>query len=214
MWCSEYLDAIQGGGWGVFIASNHFLAIGWVCCRWAHRIVRWCTGQVLFTVRCTPRQRSVGVWSVLTAGTLCPIAAPHSLVPHRTCPVCSEFLLWLLTCIVPFCSRQLALGYRCSIGSPDMSGAHWTVRWIIAERALRKTREWLVRLVLGLVHCTLSGAPLAAHSQVLCSKFIWVPVGGLLRCRRSHKKKHLRKIDTKLKLSIRELRSTFPNAPT
>jgi hypothetical protein len=35
-----------------------------------------------------------------------------------------------------------------------------------------KTREWHVRLVLGLVHRTLSGAPLAAHSQVLCSKFI------------------------------------------
>jgi hypothetical protein len=39
-------------------------------------------------------------------------------------------------------------------------------------------------------------------------------VGGLLRRRRSHKKKHLRKIDTKPKLSIRRLRSTFPKAPT
>jgi hypothetical protein len=39
-------------------------------------------------------------------------------------------------------------------------------------------------------------------------------VGGLLRRRRSHKKKHLRKIDTKLKLSIGELQCTFPNAPT
>jgi hypothetical protein len=39
-------------------------------------------------------------------------------------------------------------------------------------------------------------------------------VGGLLRHRRSHKKKHLRKIDTKPKLSIRRLRSTFPKAPT
>jgi hypothetical protein len=40
------------------------------------------------------------------------------------------------------------------------------------------------------------------------------PVGGLLRRRRSHKKKHLRKIDTKPKLSIRELRSVLPDAPT
>jgi hypothetical protein len=39
-------------------------------------------------------------------------------------------------------------------------------------------------------------------------------VGGLLRRRRSHKKKHLRKIDTKPKLSIRELRSIFADAPT
>jgi hypothetical protein len=39
-------------------------------------------------------------------------------------------------------------------------------------------------------------------------------VGGLLRRRRSHKKKHLRKIDTKPKVSIKRLRSIFPNAPT
>jgi hypothetical protein len=37
-------------------------------------------------------------------------------------------------------------------------------------------------------------------------------VGGLLRRRRSHKKKHLRKNGTKPKLSIKGLRSTFPNA--
>jgi hypothetical protein len=29
MWSSEYLDAIEGGGWGVFIASNHFLVVGY-----------------------------------------------------------------------------------------------------------------------------------------------------------------------------------------
>jgi hypothetical protein len=30
---SENLDAIEGGGWGggVFIASNHFLAVGYFC---------------------------------------------------------------------------------------------------------------------------------------------------------------------------------------
>jgi hypothetical protein len=39
-------------------------------------------------------------------------------------------------------------------------------------------------------------------------------VGGLLRRRRSHKKKHLWKIDTKPKLLIKRLRSIFPNAPT
>jgi hypothetical protein len=31
------LDANEGGGWVVFIASNHFLAVGYLCCRWAHR---------------------------------------------------------------------------------------------------------------------------------------------------------------------------------
>jgi hypothetical protein len=43
-----------------------------------------------------------------------------------------------------------------------------------------------------------------------------ITVGGLLRRGRSHKKKHLRKIDTeaKLKLPIRELCSVLPDTPT
>jgi hypothetical protein len=28
---------------GVFIASNHFLAVGWLCCWRAYQTVRWCT---------------------------------------------------------------------------------------------------------------------------------------------------------------------------
>jgi hypothetical protein len=44
--------------------------------------------------------------------------------------------------------------------------------------------------------------------------FASILVGGLLRHRRSHKKKHLRKTDTKPKLSIKELRSTVSDAPT
>jgi hypothetical protein len=41
------------------------------------------------------------------------------------------------------CSRSLAPGYHCSVGSPDMSGAHRTVRWIILERALKKPESGL-----------------------------------------------------------------------
>ena len=36
------------------------------------------------------------------------------------------------------CSRPLMPGYCCSVGSPDMSSAHRTVRWLIAERAQKK----------------------------------------------------------------------------
>jgi hypothetical protein len=43
---------------GVFIAPNHFLAIGKVCWRWAHETAQCRTGQSLFTVRCAPRQRA------------------------------------------------------------------------------------------------------------------------------------------------------------
>jgi hypothetical protein len=123
---------------GVFIVSNHFLVIGCFSWRWAYWIVRWCTGHALFTVRCTPRQHAHWGLERLTVGTFCPVVAFDSPVPHQTCPVCSDFLLWLLTCIVPFCSRPLAPCYRCSIGSPDMFGAHQTVRWIIVERPLWK----------------------------------------------------------------------------
>jgi hypothetical protein len=59
--------------------------------------------------------------------------------------------------------------------------------------------------------CLTRGQPWTEDAVPSCTR---PTVGGLLRRRRSHKKKHLRKIDTKPKLSIRELRSAFPNAPT
>jgi hypothetical protein len=62
------MDTIEGGGWGVFIASNHFLAIGCFCRRWAHQTVRWHTRQVLFIVRCAPHQDGGAVerWNPLS----------------------------------------------------------------------------------------------------------------------------------------------------
>jgi hypothetical protein len=56
------------------------------------------------------------------------------------------------------------------------SFAHRTVWWIIAERALEKL-EWLVRLVLGLKHCTPDTVRCATGSTLstLCSKFGWAP---------------------------------------
>jgi hypothetical protein len=167
MLSSENLDAIEGGGWGVFIASNHFLAVGYFCCRWAHRTVRWCTGHVLFTVRSTPHQHTHWGLEELIVGSLCPEVAPDSPVPSG--------VLWLLSRTVHNCSllvddhwrrlpllRWLTGHVRCTPDSPvNYSGVR-----------REETRGWRVRLVLCLVHRTLSGAPLAAHSQVLCSKFI------------------------------------------
>jgi hypothetical protein len=127
---------------GVFIDSNHFLVVGWVCCRWAHRTVRWCTVQG--TVHCTMRATLARSWDLewLTVGTLCPVAAPDSPVPHRTCPVRSDFTAWHLTsalcAFIVHAVDRCAPGYRCSVGSLDMSGAHRTVRWIIADSALEK----------------------------------------------------------------------------
>jgi hypothetical protein len=49
----------------------------------------------------------------------------------------------LLTAHSSLCSWPLAPGYRCSVGSPDMSGAHRTVQWIIAERSPEKPESGL-----------------------------------------------------------------------
>jgi hypothetical protein len=131
---------------GVFIASNHFLSVGCFRCRWAYRTVWWRTGQVLFTARCVPHQHVRWGLERSTVETLCPVAASDNPVSHRTCPVRSDFAAWHLTCTMHFCSWPLSAGYRCSVGSLDMSGAHRTIWWIIAESALEKSEsgqfEW------------------------------------------------------------------------
>jgi hypothetical protein len=85
----------------------------------------------------------------------CPIVAPDSLVPHRTCPVCSDFsaLSSAAHCspLFTFGRRSLALGSRCSVGSPDSP-----VRY--SGACPRETREWLVGVLLGL-HTLKSFAP-------------------------------------------------------
>jgi hypothetical protein len=102
----------------------------------------------------------VGVWSESTVGAV----APDSSVPHRTCPVTSDFCRALFI-TVPFCSRPLTRSDRCSAGSSDSpvnySGAH-----------LENSREWPVRLLVGLGHHTLSGAPFSSTlSSLAPNKF-------------------------------------------
>ena len=135
------LDAIEGGDWMVFIASNHFLAL-------AEFAIDGHTGQSggapdkycsLFGAchASTP----VGVCSDLTIGTLCHVAAPDSPVPHRTCPMCSDFSaltslahcsLWQSTVGARLSLLRWLTGHvRCTPGSPvNYSGAR-----------LRETRE-------------------------------------------------------------------------
>jgi hypothetical protein len=133
---SENLDAIEEGGWGVFIASNHFVVVGCFWWRWAH-----------WTVRCAPRQRARWGLERLDRWNPCPVVAPDSPVPHRTCPVRSDFSAptsdahCSLHCLL--LQSTVVHSDRCTIGSPDMSGAHRTVRWIIAERAQKKPESEL-----------------------------------------------------------------------
>jgi hypothetical protein len=60
------------------------------------------------------------------------------------CSVCSDISAMSSNAYRSLCSRLLTLGYHCYIGSPNMSGAHRTVRWIIAERGLEITESGLL----------------------------------------------------------------------
>jgi hypothetical protein len=168
MWSSENLDFLNRDGLGIFIASNHFLAIG----------CHWHTGHG--TVQCPVCATLAARWGLerLTVEVFCLLAAPDSLVAHQTCPVRSDFAAITSNfCNVRFyCShnRPLSAGDRCSVGSPDMSGVHQVVPWIIAEWLPEKPESgqfgrcsaWAP----DSVRCA-TGSTVAS----LCSKLGWVP---------------------------------------
>jgi hypothetical protein len=130
---------------GVFIDSNHFLAVGCFCCRWAHRTVRWCTEQgTVHCPVCATSARPLGFgaddrWNPLS----CSCTRQSGATPDMSGAtpdmsgvlwlLCSDLCHALFT-TVHFRQTTVGAGYRCFVGSPDMSGAHRTVRWIIAER--------------------------------------------------------------------------------
>jgi hypothetical protein len=86
------LKAVVGGIYSLQPLPSRWLFF-W---RWAHRTVRWRNGQVLFTVRCAPRQHTCWGLELSTVGTLCLVVASDSPLPHRTCTVCSDFCRALL----------------------------------------------------------------------------------------------------------------------
>jgi hypothetical protein len=133
----QCLDGLNGGGWEVFISSNHFLVVGWLCCRWAHQTVWWCTGHSI--VHCLVSATSADRWGLelLTVEVFYLLVAPNS-------PVCSDFLDWLLTSAMltapQSASRPLGKVDRCSVGSPDSPVVHRTVRWILVDARWGNTR--------------------------------------------------------------------------
>jgi hypothetical protein len=113
---------------GVFIAPNHFLAVGCFCWRRAHRTVRWRIGHC--TVHCPVRAHvsaPVRVWS-------CWPLELFVFLLHRIVwwPLTSA--LWLLRDIVCHC-RLL----QSTVGAQGVVVplAHRTVQWIIEEGAPR-----------------------------------------------------------------------------
>jgi hypothetical protein len=133
LWSVFLCSSIEWEGWKawmawwrwlrVFIASNHFLAVGWLCCRWAHRTVWWCTrhSTVHYPVSATSADR--WILELLTIEVLCPLAAPDSPVAHWTVPCILTLQFWLLTsALSTFPLSALSIVGKvdhCSVGSPD-----------------------------------------------------------------------------------------------
>jgi hypothetical protein len=176
MWRSENLDGLNGGGWGVFIASNHFLAIGWLCCRRAHRTVRWCTRHS--SIHCPVSATSANRWGLefLNVEVLCPLAASDSPVAHRTVWCILTLQFWLLHCSLflrqhsrPLAKLTIApLAHRAVRCTPDSQVNYSGV-------PLRKTQERPVREVRRPGHQTVSEAPLGCINTCFCSKLCRVP---------------------------------------
>jgi hypothetical protein len=122
---SEDLDAWSCGGWGVFIALNHQVAVR------ERLLVMGAPDRHCRLSGAPSRHQTVRVWEQSTVGTV--IFLWHRTVWFHTghCPVC----LWLcgsdsartVSSISGFCSRPLE---RVAVALL----AHRTVRWIIVER--------------------------------------------------------------------------------
>jgi hypothetical protein len=139
---------------GVFIAPNHFLAIGKVCWRWAHRTVRWRTGRSLSGAHHV--SASVRVWSYWSLELFV-------FLLHRT-------VQWPLTLRSDFCttlfdtvhlsSRLLARRESLLCWLTGQSGATPDSPMNYSGASPLNFWVWPVWWVPGQVHRTLSGAPI------------------------------------------------------
>jgi hypothetical protein len=119
---------------GLFIAPTTKTAAGEGCYRWAHWTVRCATGHGL--VR-QPRHPTVRVLTVSTVGALTAWAtgqsgaAPYSHCSLSSAPSGAALTLRKLSAHCSRCRRPLestvALGSRCSAGTPDSPVTHRTV---------------------------------------------------------------------------------------
>jgi hypothetical protein len=120
---------------GGIYSPNHYSCR---CCRWAHRIVRWCTGHCI--VQCPVSATSADRWGLerLTVEVFYLLGALDSPVAHRTvrCILTLQADFWLLCCRLRRSQHSRPLGEvdRWSIVSSYSQVAHRTVRWILVDR--------------------------------------------------------------------------------
>jgi hypothetical protein len=157
---------------GGIYSPNHYSSR---CYRRAYPTVWWCTGHA--TVHCPVRATSADHWGFerLTVEVLCPLVTPDSPVAHQTvwCTLTSQF--WLMTCAL----FTVHLMSQSTVGRSwpllhwltGQSGAHQTVRWIIAEWLWEnpKSDQFLGCLGLGTGQCLVhTGQCLMRHWQHQC----------------------------------------------
>jgi hypothetical protein len=149
---------------GVFIALNHQLTVGVGCCRWAH--LTGCASHVT---------QPLGFGSFWPLEVLsCSGSGQSGAAPDKHCSLSGVPLTTALTSARTIrvyrgpLQSTVALGSRCSAGTPDSPVAHQTFRWIIAEHALRNPRveSWTLYGpgAPDTVRCARPG-----HTRFLCS---------------------------------------------
>jgi hypothetical protein len=122
MRCLKNLDALNSGGWGVFIAPTTKTAVGESCCQWAHQTVRCATGHCPMR---QPRHPTIRVLTVLTVGALTAWGTEQSgAAPDRHCslsgaPSGAALTLRELSAHCSRCQSTVALASHCSAGTPD-----------------------------------------------------------------------------------------------
>jgi hypothetical protein len=179
MQCSEYLDAWCGGGWGVFIALNHQMAVGEGCCRWAHRIG---------TVGCPVRRHVTQELGFESSRPLAPLSScgtgQSGATPDRFCslsgaPMTSALTLHALFFTVHMSQRLLQSTVtqvsRCSAGAPDSPVNYSGVRLVKPESGwFIFVRTWCTG------HCPVAHRTVRCASQttthmVSFAPLIWIP---------------------------------------
>jgi hypothetical protein len=112
----ECLDAWSGGGWGVFIALNHQIAVGTGCYRWAHQTVR-CASHVTQPLgfgRCRPLE------ALSSSGTGQSSAASDMYCSLSGAPLTGDSALpRTVPLILQLLQSTVARRSRCSAGAPD-----------------------------------------------------------------------------------------------
>lgn len=154
----------------IFIAPNHFLAVGYFCWWRAHRTVRWRTGQTLFTVWCAPCQHARWGLELVDRWSRCPIVAPDSPMTPDFAALTSARHCSYLQATVGAQGVIAPLTHRTVRCTPDnlvnYSGA-----------SPLNSREWLVRLCTGMsgAYRTLSDVPLGSTLSCLAPNLIVSP---------------------------------------